>query len=115
MTTQIIKEKLQSVLENPKYTENAKKLSARFKDQKEKPIDRAVWWIEWLLRNPNANAFLKSPVLRLGIFTGNSFDLIVFITLIILAILLVLIKLLFSYTRRIVQNINQQKNHQKSE
>lgn len=114
MTTQIIKEQLQKVLENPKYAKNAKKLSARFRDQKEKPIDRAVFWVEWLLRNPNANAFLKSPVLRLGIFTGNSFDLIVFITLIILAVSFVVIKLLFSYICQFMQDTKYQ-IHQKAE
>lgn len=114
MTTPIIKEKLQKVLEDPKYADNAKKLSARFRDQKEKPLDRAVWWIEWLLRNPNAD-YLKSPVLRLGIFTGNSFDLIVFITLVSLIIFIVLIKLIVSYTRQIFQDTNQSANHPKAE
>lgn len=114
MTTEIIKEKLQKVLEDPKYADNAKKLSARFRDQKEKPLDRAVWWIEWLLRNPNAD-FLKSPVLRLGFFTANSFDLIVLITIISLTVFFILIKLFVLYTRQIFQDKNQSANHPKDE
>lgn len=103
MTTELIKEKLQKVLEDPKYTENAKKLSVRFRDQKEKPLDRAIWWIEFLLRNPNAD-HMKSPVLRLGFFSGNSFDIIVFITLGTLSFLLFAIILLAFYTSRYFQN-----------
>lgn len=115
MTTKTIKEKLLKVLEDPKYAENVKKLSTRFKDQKEHPLERAVWWVEWLMRNPNANEVLKSPVLRLGIFSGNSFDLIVLITLSVLAILLVLTKLLFSYTCQLAQDTTHRQNYQKEE
>lgn len=95
MTTTEVKEKIQKVLEDPKYTENIKKLSKLYKDQKEKPIDRAVWWIEWLLRNPNAE-HMKSPVLRLGYIVGNSYDLIAFITLMFVISAFVLFRLLLS-------------------
>lgn len=47
--------------------------SKRFRDQMTKPLDRAVWWIEWAIRNPNPE-HLKSPVLKLGDFAGNSYD-----------------------------------------
>lgn len=80
MTTKVVKEKLQKLLEDPKYMENAKKMSARFRDQKEQPLDRAVWWIEWVLRNPDCD-YLKSPVLRLGFIVGNSFDIIAIISI----------------------------------
>lgn len=39
------------------------------------PLERAVWWIEWILRIPDVE-YLKSPVLRLGFVAGNSFDII---------------------------------------
>lgn len=70
---------LLKVLEDPSYALNAQKISARFKDQKEKPLDRAIWWIEWLIRNPNCE-YLKSPVLRLGFVLGNAYDIIAFIS-----------------------------------
>lgn len=55
-------------------------MSKHFRDQKERPIERAVWWIEWAIRNPNAN-YIKSPVLDLGTFRANSYDLIAFLIL----------------------------------
>lgn len=99
MTTESVKQKLKLVLEDPKYATNMAKLSVRFRDQKEKPLDRAIWWVEWVLRNPNAVDFLKSPVLRLGFIVGNFYDVIFIISIIIFSILFILVKLLISYLR----------------
>lgn len=49
--------------------------SKRFRDQREKPIDRAVWWIEYILRHPNPD-HLQSPVLKLGFLRSNLFDIV---------------------------------------
>lgn len=76
----MITNKLQTILENPKYMKNAKLVSAMFRDQKEKPLDRAIWWIEWLIRNSNAD-HMKSPVNRLGFIVGNSYDVIAIVSL----------------------------------
>lgn len=114
MTTEIIKEKLQKILEDPKYTMNVKNLSAQFRDQKEKPLDRAIWWTEWVLRNPNVE-FLKSPVLRLGFIKGNSYDVIALITLISTAIILILAKVMFLCIRQVIRDCNQTTNRTKTE
>lgn len=92
MTTEAIRKTLRKVLSNPKYKENAKKLSAQFRDQKEPPLERAVWWAEWLIRNPNCD-YLKSPVLRLGYFVGNSYDVIASISIVSFIVLISMIKL----------------------
>lgn len=81
ITANDIRQALLNVLEDPKYAENAKKASAYFQDQKEKPLDRAIWWAEWVLRNPNNCNYMKSPVPRIGYIVGNSIDIIAFITL----------------------------------
>lgn len=95
LTTQNIIDKLEAVLENPKYSENAAQLSARFQDQKETPIERAVWWAEWLIRNPNCD-YLKSPVLKLGFIGGNSYDVIAVISIAIFVILWIVVKSVLS-------------------
>lgn len=115
MTTETIKEKLHAVLYNPKYSENAKKLSARFRDQKEKPLERAVWWIEWLLRNPNAVEFMRSPVLRLGYIVGNSYDVIAIVSLTLLLLILVVAKLLNIFFRAFSEGRYMNKMHLKSD
>jgi glucuronosyltransferase len=72
-TSEIIRNTVLKVLETPKYKENSQLVSKRFRDQKEKPIDRAVWWIEWVIRNPDAS-HLQSPVQILGSFRANNYD-----------------------------------------
>lgn len=109
MTTESVREKVKCILEDPKYSENMKKLSAQFKDQKEKPLERAIWWIEWLLRNPNAEEFLKSPVLRLGFIVGNSYDIIAVISIISLVVLITIVTFLITVL------IKNNRNHEKFE
>lgn len=69
------------VLENGKYTKQIKKLSTAFRDAPKKPLETAVWWIEYVMRNPKAEHF-KTPSLELGWFISGSYDII--LTLLIL-------------------------------
>lgn len=96
-----MKNALLKVLEDSSYEDNAKKWSARYRDQKEKPLDRAIWWIEWLMRNPNCD-YLKSPVLRLGFIAGNSYDIIAIVVFVIALSMIVLFKLICCITRRCI-------------
>lgn len=86
LTTNELKEKLTKVLTKKIYAENMKLCSKRFRDQPEKPLDRAVWWIEYIMRNPNAD-HLRSPVLRLGFIRGNSLDLFGILMLAVIGVL----------------------------
>lgn len=116
MTTQSVKKTLRKILTDPKYMENAKKLSTRFRDQKELPLERAVWWAEWLIRNPDCD-YLKSPVLRLGFIVGNSYDIIAaicfvsFVTLISIITMTVLIVCKLKSYRVKIRNINKSKGN----
>lgn len=94
-----VKSALLKVLEDPSYRENAQKWSKLFRDQKEKPLERAIWWIEWALRNPVSD-HLTSPVHRMGFIVANSYDIIAVITLGIIAWLFVLIKCIYACTSR---------------
>lgn len=115
----MIVDTLQKVLGNSKYYENAKQLAARLKDQKEKPLDRAVWYAEWLIRNPNCE-YLKSPVLRLGFIAGNSYDIIAGISIALFIIVwniskfgLYLLKMLFGSSKPKQQELNEQQKLKK--
>lgn len=116
MTTETVKQKLKMILENPKYAKNMEIVSARFKDQKENPLDRAIFWIEWLLRNPNAVEFLQSPVLRLGYIVGNFYDVVFIISIILLLLLYSIAKILLLYLRVLTDKSNlSSKKSKKSE
>lgn len=46
---------IKEMLENPKYTENAKLKSRLFHDRPLKPLDTAIYWIEYIIRHKGAD------------------------------------------------------------
>ncbi|XP_055382028.1 UDP-glucosyltransferase 2-like [Condylostylus longicornis] len=64
---------LNEILHNPKYINNIKKQSEIFRDRPMRPLDTAIWWIEYVLRHPNPT-HLKVPTLELGYFIANSYE-----------------------------------------
>lgn len=57
-------ETVNDVANNPKYRENMRKVRQALRDQKETPLERAVWWIEYAARTGGAPN-LRSPGLGL--------------------------------------------------
>ncbi|CAG7667248.1 unnamed protein product, partial [Allacma fusca] len=51
LTEEILLGAINEALNNPSYRETAKQLSGIFKDQLTKPLDRAVFWVEYVLRH----------------------------------------------------------------
>ncbi|KAH8383544.1 hypothetical protein KR009_009263, partial [Drosophila setifemur] len=46
---------IKELLEDPKYAQKAKEMSLSFGDRPMSPLDTAVWWTEYALRNRNAS------------------------------------------------------------
>lgn len=88
-------EAVRRVVEDPIYRENMKIKSKIFRHQKELPIERAVWWTEWLLKNPADH--LKSPSLKMGFFQSNSYD--------VMAILFATILVIFQLSKTLLNFI----------
>lgn len=85
-TVESLKASILSVVEDPKYSENTQKISKLFKDKPQKPLDVAVWWVEFAMRNPNLDN-LRSPTIKLGPFASKSYDvLLAFIVCVHLAV-----------------------------
>lgn len=82
-----IKSALLEALENPKYFQNAQKRSRLFRDQPNKPIDRADFWIEWLLRHIDDYSVIRLPITDLGVVVSNSYDVMGFLIAVFLLII----------------------------
>ncbi|KAK9880144.1 hypothetical protein WA026_008659 [Henosepilachna vigintioctopunctata] len=62
MESHILKDSILEVLNNPKYKKNIDRLSIISKDQPMRPLDKAVWWAEYVLRHKTTE-HLRSPTL----------------------------------------------------
>lgn len=78
--------------------------SARFQDQPEKPLERAVWWINWVLRNPNPD-HLTSPTLKLGFIKSNIYDILGAALLLVFVVIYVFYKLVSLCLRKKVVKV----------
>ena len=67
------------------FRENMQKYSAVSKDTPDKPLDRAVWWTEYVLRH-NGAPHLRSSVLDLKWYQYLLLDVIGFLSLVILVV-----------------------------
>ena len=77
-------------LQNYRYNEKAKALSAAFKDQLQTPVDRAVFWLEYVIRHRGAT-HMRSAARDLNIFQYYCVDVIAFLGSILVVISLVLL------------------------
>ncbi|XP_070502390.1 UDP-glucosyltransferase 2-like [Chironomus tepperi] len=100
LSTENLKSALLEVLENPKYQQNMKLRSKLFRDQPQKPLDRAVWWCEYVMRNPQAT-HLRPAEFNLGLVGSHFWDIQVIILVLIVLIILA-IRCVF---RKIVKKI----------
>ncbi|XP_044314895.1 uncharacterized protein LOC108051561 [Drosophila rhopaloa] len=54
LNTEILTNTIEEILQNPEYDMNARKMSHTFRDRPMSPLDTAVWWTEYVLRNKDA-------------------------------------------------------------
>lgn len=101
---------LRELLNNPKYWEAAQFRSKTFQDQKETPLERALWWIDFVDRNPEVS-FLKNPKLfQINYFTKHSIDVVAFITILVtlsvtFVIKTILVLIAFVLRRKVDQKV----------
>lgn len=87
-----LKATILEMLTNKTYREAAQLRSRNFRDQPEKPIDRALWWVDYVARSSDLT-FLKSQKLgEMNYFVKHSMDVVAFLVILILVVLLGTIK-----------------------
>ncbi|XP_055910881.1 UDP-glucosyltransferase 2-like [Eupeodes corollae] len=89
------------VFNNSSYSRNMLELQKKFLDRKSKPLDTAIWWIEYILRNPKADHL--SPFSRnMTYLVANSFDIVLVFYCLISLILFVGIFISFKLFKNIL-------------
>ncbi|XP_053720664.1 UDP-glucuronosyltransferase 2C1-like [Synchiropus splendidus] len=89
---------VEEVLTDPSYRSNMQRLSRLHRDQPMKPLDTAVFWIEFVIRHKGA-AHLRSESINLPWYTYHSVDVLLFMAaaaLLLLSLLLFTLKFLFT-------------------
>ncbi|XP_059193052.1 UDP-glucuronosyltransferase 2A2-like [Centropristis striata] len=76
-------EALKEVLYDPTYREKMKALSDLHRDQPTKPLDRAMFWIEFVMRHKGA-AHLRTESYKMSKIQYHSIDVLVFLLAVIL-------------------------------
>ncbi|XP_068907603.1 UDP-glycosyltransferase UGT5-like [Tenebrio molitor] len=95
ITAGYVLSKIREVLDNNKYTENAKNISNIFKARAETPLQRGIFWIEYVIRFKGAD-FLNIPLRDFPFYKSSGLDVIVFLILIMVTLLTLLYKI-FSF------------------
>ncbi|XP_067012380.2 UDP-glucosyltransferase 2 isoform X2 [Anabrus simplex] len=67
ITTESLSWALNELFNNPRYRENVKQMSAIFRDQPQSPLEKAVYWTEYVLRHKGA-PHMRSAALDLWWF-----------------------------------------------
>uniref|UniRef100_A0A3B5R5A2 UDP-glucuronosyltransferase 2B31-like n=2 Tax=Xiphophorus maculatus TaxID=8083 RepID=A0A3B5R5A2_XIPMA len=93
-------EALKEVLYEPSYREKMKELSSLHRDQPMKPLDRAMFWIEFVMRHKGA-AHLRTESYKMSMIQYHSVDVLAFLLAIILLLLTVFISVVKCLWRRV--------------
>ncbi|XP_044739916.1 UDP-glycosyltransferase UGT4-like [Chrysoperla carnea] len=91
ITVDTLKDAITDITTNPKYKKNIQKLSEVLWDQPTKPLDRAVWWIEYVIRHGGAK-HLRSPAADLPWYKYLLLDILGFIFGVAIIGLIVIVK-----------------------
>ncbi|XP_061586612.1 UDP-glucuronosyltransferase 2B31-like [Cololabis saira] len=94
-------EALKEVLHQPSYREKMKELSSLHRDQPMKPLDRAVFWIEFVMRHKGA-AHLRTESYKMSTIQYYSIDVLAFLLTVILLTFTVVISAVKFLWRKII-------------
>ncbi|XP_074525790.1 UDP-glucuronosyltransferase 2A2-like isoform X2 [Halichoeres trimaculatus] len=93
-------EAVKEVLYDPSYREKMKTMSNLQRDQPMKPLDRAMFWIEFVMRHKGA-PHLRTESYKLSFIQYHSIDVMAFLTAVIVLVLFVFILTLKFLWRRV--------------
>uniref|UniRef100_A0A8B9FE14 UDP-glucuronosyltransferase n=1 Tax=Amazona collaria TaxID=241587 RepID=A0A8B9FE14_9PSIT len=108
MTTQDLVDALNIVINNSTYKENALRLSKIHHDQPLKPLDRAVFWVEFVMRHKGAK-HLRPAAHQLTWYQYHSLDVLAFLFTCTATAVFILVKCCLFCCRRCGKGIAKRK------
>lgn len=85
LTSEVLLRAIRKVIHDPRYREEVKRRQFLLRDQKETPLERAVYWTEYVLRHRGAR-HLQSPARDMGVIQYYLID-VIFVMLVLLVAL----------------------------
>ena len=85
LTTPQLIEAINTAMYDEKMRSNMETMHQLFTDQKESPLEKAVWWVEYVIRHKGAH-FLKPHSMDLWWFQYQLWDVILFILMIVIIV-----------------------------
>ncbi|XP_005392872.1 PREDICTED: UDP-glucuronosyltransferase 2B17-like isoform X3 [Chinchilla lanigera] len=102
MSTTDLVNALKEVMNNPSFKQNVMRLSTIHHDQLVKPLDRAVFWIEFVMRHKGAR-HLRPLAQNLTWYQYHSLDVIGFLLACVVTVTFLVTKCCLFYYRKIVK------------
>lgn len=96
----IFSKRLDEIINNRKYGERAQQLSELYRDRPEHPLDKAAFWIEYVIRH-NGARHMQSAAVHLNVFQYYMLDVIAFIFALIY-IIIRLIRILYKQLKSVI-------------
>ena len=91
LTAEGLKTAILESMENREMQEALERVHSLYTDREMKPVDRAVWWIEYVCRNQGADVLRSIVYDNVPFYQYHHLD----IVLIVVSILLVIVSILF--------------------
>ena len=107
LTVESFKQSILSIVGSADVAKNSARISKLFKDKPQKPLDKAVWWVDYVIRNPDLDN-IKSPTLKLGFLATYSLD-------ILLAVVVIFFVFLHATRKLFMKIFCKEKSKQKTE
>ncbi|CAG9761805.1 unnamed protein product [Ceutorhynchus assimilis] len=109
ITKQSIQEAVEEIMDKPIYTENAQEYGRIFRDVEVPNLDKAVWWLEYVIRHKGAR-HLRNPMLEMPFWQIYMLDVIGLILLCFVAVVFVGKLIVKTIYRKLIVNKEKKTN-----
>lgn len=97
MTTESFRKSINNLISNKNYKATAEELSKRFRVRQNRPLETAIFWIEYVISHKGAD-FIKSPKRNHSWYQIFMVDIIILIVLVLWVLRTIIRKLIYTFS-----------------